>query len=72
MVIGHPPQWIAEQHSHSAITMFTSDAAWVRGAQPHDVESVRRAMNSKATTTISSPTDEFGSEFFTAARRMKH
>lgn len=46
LMIGRPPQWVTQQHGHSAITMFTNYAAWVRGAQPHDVELIRRAMNS--------------------------
>jgi integrase len=45
LMVGEPPLWVAEQHGHSILTMFTVYAAWTRGAQPKDVEAIRAALN---------------------------
>jgi integrase len=45
LMVGGPPLWVAEQHGHSVITMFTVYAAWVRAAKPEDVAALRAALD---------------------------
>lgn len=43
LMIGHEPQWVAGQHGHSEATMWYQYASWVRGAERHEVDAIRRA-----------------------------
>ncbi len=43
LMLGENPMWVASQHGHNEITMWTVYAAWARGERRDGVDAIRRA-----------------------------
>jgi integrase len=51
LMVGESPMWVAQQHGHSVITMFTVYAGWIQGASPEDIATIRAALDMARTPT---------------------
>jgi integrase len=59
LMIGKCPLWVSSQHGHRVATMFSTYAAWMRGALESDIAVIQAAMKrEKATAELIAETRE--------------
>jgi integrase len=52
---GDNPLLVAQEDGHSVETMLRTYAAWIKGAQPEDIEGIKKAMAGRPSTNGHSP-----------------